>query len=330
MIRKLAACAALLLVSPVAIAAVARRPQETDSAPTPVALSEIPAHLLPVYRSATVTCGRLPWQVLAAIGWEESRHGQGRVDPITGNVHPPIEGPPIDGRRGFALLRDSSTPDGFARALGPMQFLSSTWQRWGTVAPDRPPGATPEVQNAWDAIFTAARYLCAGRKQVGDLRQAILSYNRSDAYVRAVLDKARAYGMGGPAESVPLVDGAGDRVVGAAMTQLGVPYVWGGASPANGFDCSGLVQWAFAQIGMTVPRTTSQQILAGAPVAVDDLRPGDLVFSRSIRDGRVVDLGHVGIYAGGGQIVLAPRTGDVVSLRPLRAESVQAARRVIR
>lgn len=329
MTRKLLFCALLVLASPVAVAAVIVGPRETGGAPTALALTEIPGHLLPVYRSATLTCGGLPWQVLAAIGWEESRHGQGRVDPVTGDVDPPIEGPPIDGRRGFALLRDSSRPDGFARALGPMQFLSSTWERWATVAPDRPPGATPNVQNAWDAIFTAARYLCAGREQIGDLRQAILSYNRSDAYVRAVVQKARAYGMGGPAERVQLVDGAGDRVVAAAMTQLGVPYVWGGATPAAGFDCSGLVQWAFAQIGISLPRTTSEQILVGAPVAVDDLRPGDLVFSRSIRNGRVVELGHVGIYAGGGQIVIAPRTGDVISLRPLRAESVQAVRRVV-
>lgn len=330
MVRKIVACAVLALASPVAVAAVVVGPPETGGAPTALALSEIPAHLLPVYRSAALTCGGLPWQVLAAIGWQESRHGQGRVDPVTGDVDPSIEGPPIDGRPGFALLRDSSTPDGFARALGPMQFLRSTWERWATVAPDRPPGATPDVQNAWDSIFTAARYLCAGQKQLGDLRQAVLSYNRSDAYVRAVLDKAAAYGMGGPAERVQLVNGAGDRVVAAATTQLGVPYVWGGASPAAGFDCSGLVQWSFAQIGVALPRTTSQQILVGAPVSVPELRPGDLVFSRSVRDGRVVDLGHVAIYAGGGQVVVAPRTGDVVSLRPLRHDSVQAIRRVLR
>lgn len=329
MIRKLAICAAIVLASPVAIAAVIAGPRGTAGAPTALALSEIPPHLLPIYRSAGLTCGGLPWQVLAAIGWEESRHGQGRVDPVTGDVDPPIEGPPIDGRPGFALLPDSSTSDGFARALGPMQFLRSTWERWATVAPDRPPDAKPDVQNAWDAVFTAARHLCVGREHIGELRQAVRSYNRSDAYVRSVLEKATAYGMGGPAESAELINGTGDRVVAAAMTQLGVPYVWGGNSPA-GFDCSGLVQWAFAQIDVALPRTTSQQVLVGAPVAVHELRPGDLVFSRSIRDGRVVDLGHVAIYAGGGQVVVAPRTGDVVSLRPLRTESVQAIRRVIR
>ena len=330
MIRKLAAGAALVLTTPVAVASLAVGPKAASGRPTPLARSEIPVHLLPVYRSAAATCGGLPWQVLAAIGWEESRHGQGRVDPVIGDVDPPIEGPPLDGRSGFALVRDPSAPDGYARALGPMQFLRSTWDRWATVAPDRPPGSFPYVQNAWDAIFTAARYLCAGRDEVGDLRDAVLTYNRSDAYVRAVLDKARAYGMGGAVEAAQLMHGSGDRVVGAAMTQLGVPYVWGGASPTSGFDCSGLVQWAYAQIGVALPRTTREQILVGSAATVDELRPGDLVFSRSLRDGRMVDLGHVAIYAGGGKVIVAPRTGDVVSLRPLRVESVQAVRRVLR
>jgi len=328
-VRKLLVVGALVLAMPVAVATVAVRPQERGGAPTTLALSEIPPNLLHVYRSAAVTCRGLPWQVLAAIGWEESRHGQGRVDPITGGVDPPIEGPPLDGRAGFALIRDPSTSDGYARALGPMQFLSSTWDRWATVAPDRPPEAAPDVQNAWDAVFTAARYLCAGRDQLGDLRNAVLSYNRSDTYVRAVLEKARSYGMGGAIDTMQVINGSGDRVVAVAMTQLGVPYVWGGETPATGFDCSGLVQWAYAQIGAALPRTTSQQVLAGVPVNVNDLRPGDLVFSRSIRDGRTVDLGHVAIYAGGGQVLVAPRTGDVVSLRAVRPESVQAVRRVL-
>jgi cell wall-associated NlpC family hydrolase len=329
-IRKLAVGAVLVLATPVAVASLAVGPRETSGPPTPLAQSEIPVHLLPVYRSAAATCGRLPWQVLAAIGWQESRHGQGRVDPVTGDVDPPIEGPPLDGRSDFALLRDQSGSDGYARALGPMQFLRSAWDRWATLAPDRPPGASPDVQNAWDAIFTAARYLCAGRDEVGDVHDAVLSYNRSDAYVRAVLDKARSYGMGGSVETTQLVNGSGDRVVAGAMTQLGVPYVWGGAAPTSGFDCSGLVQWAYAQIGVALPRTTKEQILVGSAAAVADLRPGDLVFSRSLRDGRLIDLGHVAIYAGGGQVIVAPRTGEVVSMRPLRAESVQAVRRVLR
>ena len=330
MIRKLVAASALLLASPVGVAVVISGPTEIGSAPSELALSEIPAPLLTVYRSAALTCPGLPWQILAAVGWVESRHGQGRVDPVTGDVDPPILGPALDGSAGFALIPGASRTGGFARALGPMQFLSTTWERWATLAPDRPPGTTPDVQNAWDSIFTAARYLCAGDPQLDDLRSALLSYNRSETYVRDVLDKAAAYGMGTGREVAPgLVNGSGDRVVAAAMSQLGVRYVWGGASPAAGFDCSGLLQWAYAQIGVALPRTTSQQILVGTPVSVGALRSGDLVFSRSVRDGRVVELGHVAIYAGGGRVIVAPQTGDVVSLRPLRPERVQAIRRVL-
>jgi murein DD-endopeptidase MepM/ murein hydrolase activator NlpD len=77
-----------------------------------------------------------------------------------------------------------------------MQFLPSTWARWGRVAPGRPDNATASVQNAWDSIYSAADYLCNGTGAIGDLRAAILRYNPSDEYVVAVLAKARAYGWG--------------------------------------------------------------------------------------------------------------------------------------
>jgi cell wall-associated NlpC family hydrolase len=321
---------AVAVVSPVVLAAVVALPQGQRGAPSSLALEEIPQHLLPIYRAAAVTCPGLPWQVLAAIGFVESRHGRGDVDPVTGDVDPPIVGPALDGQGGVALVPDASQPDGYARASGPMQFLSATWERWATLAPDRPPGAVANVHNAWDAIFTAARYLCGNRGQLGDVGEAVLSYNHSSAYVRHVLAKADAYGRDEVGDAVTLVNESGDRVVAAAMTQLGVPYVWGGSSPTTGFDCSGLVQWAYARIGIALPRTTSEQVLVGIPVDPARLRPGDLVFSRSVRGGRVVELGHVAIYAGGGQVVLAPRTGDVVSLRAIMWSEVQLARRVTR
>jgi cell wall-associated NlpC family hydrolase len=97
-------------------------------------------------------------------------------------------------------------------------------------------------------------------------------------------------------------------VVGIAMRYLGVPYAWGGASPA-GFDCSGLVSYAFAQIGVSVPHSSYAIWGMGSAVSRDQLQPGDLVFF----DG----LGHVGIYIGGGQFVHAPHTGDVVKVSSL-------------
>jgi len=97
-------------------------------------------------------------------------------------------------------------------------------------------------------------------------------------------------------------------VVGIAMQYLGTPYVWGGASP-SGFDCSGLVMYAFAQIGISLPHSSYAQYGYGSPVSRGDLQPGDIVFF----DG----LGHVGIYVGGGSFIHAPHTGDVVKISSL-------------
>jgi cell wall-associated NlpC family hydrolase len=99
------------------------------------------------------------------------------------------------------------------------------------------------------------------------------------------------------------------QVVGIALQYLGVPYVWGGSSPATGFDCSGFVAYVYAQIGVYLPHHAASQYGYGTPVSHDQLAPGDLVFF----DG----LGHVGIYIGGGQFVHAPHTGDVVKISSL-------------
>jgi cell wall-associated NlpC family hydrolase len=96
--------------------------------------------------------------------------------------------------------------------------------------------------------------------------------------------------------------------VGIAMQYLGVPYVWGGASP-SGFDCSGFVMFVYAQLGVSLPHHAASQFNYGTPVSIDQLEPGDLVFF----DG----LGHEGIYIGGGQFIHAPHTGDVVKISSL-------------
>ena len=97
-------------------------------------------------------------------------------------------------------------------------------------------------------------------------------------------------------------------VVGIAMQYLGVPYVWGGSSP-RGFDCSGLVSYVFAQIGLSLPHSSYAQFGMGTPVSISQLEPGDLVF--------FTGASHVGIYIGGGQFIHAPHTGDHVKISSL-------------
>jgi cell wall-associated NlpC family hydrolase len=116
----------------------------------------------------------------------------------------------------------------------------------------------------------------------------------------------------------------GGSAVGAALAEIGKPYVWAAAGP-DSFDCSGLVAYAYAAVGVNLPHSSYAQWGMGVPVSKDELQPGDLVFF----DG----LGHVGMYVGGGQFVHAPHTGTVVQVSDLNsgwyAASYVGARRIL-
>ena len=98
------------------------------------------------------------------------------------------------------------------------------------------------------------------------------------------------------------------EVVAIAQRYLGIPYLWGGASPKTGFDCSGLVLYVYAQVGVQLLHGATDQQRASSPVPLNALQPGDLVFY-----GNASYSYHVAIYVGGGQVIEAPRTGSVVS-----------------
>nr|WP_260407850.1 C40 family peptidase [Planomonospora venezuelensis] len=112
----------------------------------------------------------------------------------------------------------------------------------------------------------------------------------------------------------------------AAVGKLGRPYVWGAEGP-DSFDCSGLVQWAYAQAGVRLPRVTHQQFVAGPQVPLAQAQPGDLLFWRHdpTNPGYV---SHVAIYWGDGKMLHAPRTGDVVKLVPVTTKNFAGAVRV--
>jgi len=98
----------------------------------------------------------------------------------------------------------------------------------------------------------------------------------------------------------------GSEVVSIAMRYVGVPYVTGGTSP-SGFDCSGLTQYVYAQVGISLPRTSSAQGSVGTRVSSSEAKAGDLIWTP----------GHVAIYAGGGMQIDAPKPGDVVKYRAI-------------
>jgi membrane-bound lytic murein transglycosylase B len=186
----------------------------------------IPAMALAAYRKAAATLAvedpscHLSWPLLAGIGKVETDHGRswGSASRITatGEVVPTILGPLLDGKNGTALLLDT---DGGAydqnrqydRAVGPMQFVPSTWAELGR---DGNGDGVKDPNNIWDATLAAAGYLCGGSRDLNnpaDLRSAVLAYNPSSAYVRAVLAWASAYRKAGA--NLPALDGVPDPLV---------------------------------------------------------------------------------------------------------------------
>ncbi|MFI9505511.1 C40 family peptidase [Nocardia sp. NPDC052566] len=110
----------------------------------------------------------------------------------------------------------------------------------------------------------------------------------------------------------------GEVALDAAMSKIGAPYVYGAAGP-NAFDCSGLVQWAYRQAGMELPRTSGEQLGAGTPVSLENLQPGDMV---SFYGG-----GHSGLYAGDGNVVHASTAGTPVQVASISSMPFAGARR---
>ncbi len=137
-------------------------------------------------------------------------------------------------------------------------------------------------------------------------------------------------GLDGAADTGAAATGgpSGSDVVSEAEQFLGTPYVWGGSAP-GGFDCSGLVQYVYGQLGVSLPRTSEEQAQVGTPVAsLSAAQPGDLLFFAG-SDGTASSPGHVGIYIGNGEMIDAPYTGTSVQIQQVPADEVVAIRQVL-
>jgi cell wall-associated NlpC family hydrolase len=311
--------------------------------PSAAALAEIPNFLIAHYEAAP-SCTGLPWQIVAAIGEIESRHGEGRIDPTTGDTNPHIIGIALDGTHSAAVR----VPPGgspwhddpiWDHAVGPMQFITSTWARWGIDA-NHDGVASPH--NAYDAIATAGRYLCDGRPTLDSINQALLRYDSDPQYAARAIDIAIRYGMGagGDPTSGPTPPAAAGGyppgavvhtdvapVVAYALAQLGKPYVFDAAGP-DAFDCSGLTMMAYRQIGFALPHYAESQARFGIGIDwhTSPIRPGDLLLFQG--GDPLHDYGHVGIAIDAHYWIDAPHTGAVVEIGIIPLGSIEAVRRI--
>jgi cell wall-associated NlpC family hydrolase len=250
--------------------------------PSANALADIPPDYLALYQEAATELG-MPWELLAAVGKVESDHGRNP---------------------------DCWQPNA-AGAVGPMQFLPPTFAEydWASGSTD------PNIDDPRDAIYAAAAMLVDNNVR-DNPRQGLYAYNHSTNYVDQVLSWAALYqgqdgsALAGDSVSVGAPTAAAGDAVAYALAQLGTPYLWGGNGP-GGFDCSGLVQAAYAAAGIQLPRTAQEQFNAG-PLVPDgqQLEPGDLVFFGT----GASDVTHVGIIVSQTEMVDAPHTGAFVRL----------------
>lgn len=210
---------------------------------------------------------------------------------------------------GPALGRFSRGP------VGPMQFELATFAEYDQPVP--PGGATPPTP--WDfvdAVYAASRLLCSAGGRAGrDLHTAVLTYNHDEGYASRVLALAATYALTSPSADALPPNQAAATAIAYARSQLGVPYVWGAQSPGVAWDCSALVQSAYASAGIRLPRTAQAQydaaphLPSGSPVL-----PGDLVFYGT----GPTEVVHVAMTISPTTMVNAPRPGQNVKIDPIQ------------
>jgi NlpC/P60 family/Transglycosylase SLT domain len=273
--------------------------------------TEIPAPIQALYEAAATRYG-LPWTLLAGIGMEETNHG-----------------------------RNTATSSAGARGL--MQFIPATFAAYGV---DGNGDGRATITDDADSIYSAANYLAASGALTGPdgIRHALYAYNHALWYVNDVLYYAAAYSDGDLAANPCItfdsattgapITGTGPAIdaVNAAVRWIGTPYSWGGGnsqgptagiccSPGGhdarhiiGFDCSGLVLYAYAQIGIHLPHLAHDISYhsGGQPIPRDftQMKPGDTIGFSYTPGGNVF---HIGIYLGDGKMIDSDSHGVSIS-----------------
>jgi len=183
--------------------------------------------------------------------------------------------------------------------------------------------ALNQMQAATDAATAAQNRAQADEQTAQNATNAanalVAQIQQSQAALAPLIAKARAAEVAvAPSALRGSIDpgqfivpaGAAGIAIQAAESMIGRPYVWGGTTP-SGFDCSGLMQWAWAHAGVSLPRTSEEQQQIGQLVSSESqLQPGDLVFFGN-------PAGHVGMYVGNGDMIDAPTTGQDVQIQPI-------------
>lgn len=246
---------------------------------------------------------------------------------------------------------ESHDDQGRPIAQGISQFIPATWATWGQDVASKDGTPQPDgIKDVWtpgDAIIAQAKYDCWLAKKMQGLLKAgavhgdlvsltLAAYNagpdavekaggipsipETQGYVKRIQGLMAQYTAVGSSTAT----GFGARVIAAAEKWKGTPYSWGGGTvdgPSEGFaqgsgivgfDCSGLVQYAVYQAShgtVMLARTTTEQVKQGSSVTQAELRPGDVIYFALNGSG----YDHVGIYVGGGRMIHAPRTGEVIS-----------------
>jgi cell wall-associated NlpC family hydrolase len=203
-------------------------------------------------------------------------------------------------------------------------FALETFSADQRVTLEQALAATAEANRAAHAADDAANAAQQAADEIGKRQRAAETrIAEADKLLRQLSPSELAAYQGPPVRgpSGPIVGGGkGAAALRAALTRAGSPYMWGGSGPSS-FDCSGLVLWAFQQIGVSMPRTAENQAGVGTPVSQSDLQPGDLVFFYS-------PITHVGFYGGEGKVFNAVDSGDVVRYSNLSDMPFNTARRI--